>query len=324
MADETLIRDDETPEPVIRTKGLTRRFKKTTAVDGIDLRVDRGDVYGFIGPNGAGKTTTIRMLATLLDPSDGDAWVGGHSVTCDRAAVRRMIGYMPEDFGMYKSLLVWEYLDFYAMAYRVDPAKRKGLISDVLDLTDLSRKRDALVGSLSRGMRQRLCLAKTLVHDPEVLLLDEPASGLDPRARIEIRELIRELGRMGKTILISSHILSELSDFCTTVGIIEEGKLVVQGPVGTIREQVAKKHIYWITCRSLDEKTLDLLRELPGVLEVAREEDNAVRVNTTEEHTDAGDLVEHLVRNGVRITGCRGTEVNLEDIFMELTEGRVS
>jgi len=309
---------------MIRTRGLTKRFRNTVAVDGIDLRVDKGDVYGFIGPNGAGKTTTIRMLATLLDPTDGDAWVDGCSVRSERPAVRRLIGYMPEDFGMYTNLLVWEYLDYYAMAYRVDSGKRKGLISDVLELTDLARKRDDLVGALSRGMRQRLCLAKTLVHDPEVLLLDEPASGLDPRARIEIRELIRELGRMGKTILISSHILAELSDFCTTVGIIEEGRLVVQGPIGKIRESIGRKHIYWIACRTLDDKILDLLRELPGVLEVVREDDDTVRVNTTEQHPDPADIIEYLVGRGVKITGCRGTEVDLEDIFMQLTAGRVS
>jgi ABC-2 type transport system ATP-binding protein len=309
---------------VIRTKGLTKHFGKTAAVDAIDLRVKKGEVYGFIGPNGAGKTTTIRMLATLLDPTEGEGFIKGFSICCQRNEVRRLIGYMPDEYGVYPNLLVWEYLDFFATAYGMQRPRRNTLINDVLELTDLVSKRESLVGSLSRGMRQRLCLAKTLVHDPEVLLLDEPASGLDPRARIEIRELIKELGRMGKTILISSHILTELSDFCTTVGIIEEGKLIAQGPVAEIRERLGKKHVYWVSLRTVDEAIKDLLLEMPGIVEVTPETDNTLRIKTTEDHPDPADIIDYLVGRGIKVTGCRGTDVDLEEIFMQLTQGRVS
>src|SRR4028119_977228 len=219
---------------MIQIKDVTKTYRDLTAVRDLNLTIEKGDVFGFIGPNGAGKTTTIKVLATLLEPSSGQAFVDGIDVIRNPLEVRRVIGYMPDFFGVYDDVKVWEYLDFFAAAYKIPVAKRKGIIDDVLELTDLTGKREAYVESLSRGMKQRLCLAKTLVHDPKVLLLDEPASGLDPRARIEIKELLKELKAMGKTILVSSHILPELADFCTSVGVIERGELIVAGPIAEV------------------------------------------------------------------------------------------
>src|SRR5437016_6849265 len=221
-------------ETIIETRDLVKRYGKLTAVNHLSLQVPRGAIYGFVGPNGAGKTSTMRILTTLMLPSSGQAFVCGYEVTKDPRAVRRAIGYMPDFFGVYDDMKVWEYLDFFAMAYKIHPAQRPKIINDVLELTDLTVKKDDYVEALSRGMKQRLCLAKTLVHDPKVLLLDEPASGLDPRARIEIKELLRELKSMGKTIIISSHILPELADFCNKIGIIEKGEMIISGDVNDI------------------------------------------------------------------------------------------
>jgi len=210
---------------LIELHGLTKRYGNLTAVDDLTLTIEEGAVFGFIGPNGAGKTTTMRILTTLLRPTSGTARIAGHSVTDDPRAVRRAIGYMPDFFGVYEDMKVWEYLDFFAACYDIPAARRAGMIDDLLALVDLGPKRDAFVDTLSRGMKQRLCLARTLTHDPRVLILDEPASGLDPRARIEMRELLRALQDMGKTIFFSSHILSEVADICTSIGIIEHGRL---------------------------------------------------------------------------------------------------
>src|SRR5581483_3087979 len=228
------------PDPplVIDAQHLRKEYQNLVAVKDLALRLEQGDIFGFIGPNGAGKTTTIRMLATLLKPTSGTAFVGGYEVTREPEKVRAVIGYMPDSFGVYDDIKVWEYLDFFAAAYHLPRDERPGVIDSVLELTDLTGKKEAYVEELSRGMKQRLCLAKTLVHDPQVLLLDEPASGLDPRARVEIKELLKELRRMGKTILISSHILPELADFCNKIGIIEQGEMIVSGDVGEIMRQI--------------------------------------------------------------------------------------
>jgi len=223
---------------MIQIKDLTKTYRDLTAVRGLNLTIEKGDVFGFIGPNGAGKTTTIKVLATLLEPTTGAAYVDGVDVVRNPLEVRRLIGYMPDFFGVYDDVKVWEYLDFFAAAYKIPVNKRKGIIDDVLELTDLTGKREAYVESLSRGMKQRLCLSKTLVHDPKVLLLDEPASGLDPRARIEFRALLKELQAMGKTIFVSSHILPELADFCNVVGIMERGHLIVSGRVNDIVQKL--------------------------------------------------------------------------------------
>src|SRR5579872_1316398 len=228
--------------PMIQIRNLRKEYKDLVAVRNLSLDLDPGDIFGFIGPNGAGKTTTIKMLATLLMPTAGAAYVDGIDVVRNPESVRSVVGYMPDFFGVYDDIKVWEYLDFFAAAYRIPRNKRPQLIDDVLTLTDLNVKKDAYVESLSRGMKQRLCLAKTLVHDPKVLLLDEPASGLDPRARIEIRELLKELQAMGKTIIVSSHILPEMEEFCNKIGIIEKGEMIVAGDVNDIIRQVRGHH----------------------------------------------------------------------------------
>src|SRR5262252_6629195 len=222
-----------------------KQYGDFTAVQSLNLRIGAGELFGFIGPNGAGKSTTIRFLATLLKATRGDGVVAGHSVTRDPLGVRRVVGYMPDNFGVYDGMKVWEFLDFFAVAYQIPRSKRKQVISDVLELLDLTHKRDDFVNGLSRGMKQRLCLAKTLVHDPPVLILDEPSSGLDPRARLEVKALLKELRAMGKTILISSHILTELADCCTSIGIIERGQLLLHGPIETVYRQIQRQR-----CRS--------------------------------------------------------------------------
>src|ERR1700682_2721584 len=223
---------------MIETRDLTKMYGDLYALNRLTIKLERGDVYGFIGPNGAGKTTTMRILATLLNPSWGEASVGGYSIYTGSTDTRRAIGYMPDFFGVYDDMKVIEYLEFFAAAYRIRGPKRKQVCESVLELVGLGYKRDALVPSWSRGMTQRLGLARVLLHDPQVLLLDEPASGLDPRARIEIRRLLKELRRMGNTILVSSHILPELADICNKIGIIEQGKLLVNGAVVDVMRQV--------------------------------------------------------------------------------------
>ncbi len=223
---------------IVRTEGLVKRYDGTLAVAGVDLDVEAGEIFGLVGPNGAGKTTTMRILATLLRPSSGEAEIAGWSVTRHPDEVRRVLGFMPDVFGVYDDMKVWEYLDFFARCYGLSPARRRQMIGDLLELVDLADKRDAYVQTLSRGMQQRLCLAHALVHDPAVLLLDEPASGLDPRARVELRELLRELRSLGKTIVISSHILPELEELCTSVAIVDRGQVLAQGRVADIERRL--------------------------------------------------------------------------------------
>ncbi len=264
---------------VVETRGLTKRYGSGAlpflALDGLTLAIDPGVVFGFIGPNGAGKTTTMRILATLLEPSGGEAWIAGHSVTREPRAVRRVIGYMPDAFGVYDNMKVWEYLDFFATTYGIPPARRLGLIDDLLALVDLGEKRDGYVEALSRGMKQRLCLARTLVHDPQLLLLDEPASGLDPRARVELRALLRQLGALGKAVIVSSHILTELADICDQVGIIERGRLLAAGPVEHLLRQVQTSRELTVRLlpddRLTDEEVAGRVGAIPGVLSVAVE-----------------------------------------------------
>ena len=223
---------------MIELKNFGKDYGDFTAVGALDLEIKEGEMFGFIGPNGAGKSTTIRFLATLLRATRGDGSVNGYSVSGDPMNVRRSVGYMPDSFGVYDGMKVWEFLDFFAVAYQIGRTQRKQVIRDVLELLDLAHKRDDFVNGLSRGMKQRLCLAKTLVHDPPVLILDEPASGLDPRARIEVKALLKELRQMGKTILISSHILTELADCCTSIGIIERGQMLMHGPIEDVYQRI--------------------------------------------------------------------------------------
>ena len=311
------------PDSMIRIEGFTQRFGKFEAVKHLDLELGEGEIFGFIGPNGAGKTTTIRMLATLLVPSEGDAFIDGHSVMGQPAEVRRLVGYMPDIFGVYASVRVWEYLDFFARAFKIRAHVRKKVIDDVLEITDLVAKRDALVDELSKGMRQRLCLAKTLVHDPQVLLLDEPAAGLDPRARIEIRALLKELGRMGKTIFISSHILTELSDLCTSIGVIEKGEMIVSGDMETMTAKIGASRS--VELRVMDtELVLALLSQDRRVTNIDKENDEKVAFDFAGDREDLCELVSTMVRRGVKLYGLVESKSGLEDVFMEVTKGIVT
>ena len=313
-----------TQPPVVQTQGLTMRFGKLIALENLTFELHRGDVFGFIGPNGAGKSTTMKILAGLMTPTSGTASVLGKPVQGNGDFVRRQVGYMPDFLGVYDDLTVTEYLEFFASAYHLPRSRRKPTVRDVLELTDLSYKRDAMVSSLSRGMTQRLSLARVLVHDPPILLLDEPASGLDPRARIEIRELIRELQRMGKTIIVSSHILSELGEFCNKLGIIERGKLLV---FGTIDDLMARAH----TNASIAVKVMpddrdraaDVLRADPGVGGVERRDD-VLHVALIDPATHHHFLIDQLVREGIRVHSVMPEQLKLEDVFLRLTKGLVN
>lgn len=310
---------------MIEIHNLTKRYRDLTAVKDLNLAIEKGDVFGFIGPNGAGKTTTIKTLATLLEPTTGQAFVDGIDVVRNPLEVRRVIGYMPDFFGVYDDVKVWEYLDFFAAAYKIPSNKRKGIIDDVLELTDLTGKREAYVESLSRGMKQRLCLAKTLVHDPKVLLLDEPASGLDPRARIEFRALLKELQAMGKTIFVSSHILPELADFCNVVGIMERGQLIVAGKVNDIVHKLEGGMVLDVRLtgdEAQGERAVEIVRDFPNVRE-ARAEGNHLTIGFVGLHDDLPGLLHHLVNNGLPVATFSQRAADLEDIFMKVTKGAV-
>jgi ABC-2 type transport system ATP-binding protein len=308
---------------VIETHGLIRRFGETTAVDDLNLKVSAGSLFGLIGPNGAGKTTTLRMLAGLLQPTAGQIVLNGQVANHDWRDLQRQIGYMPDFFGVYEDMLVWEYLDFFARCYDVPAARRRQLTDELLELVDLTEKRDAYVQTLSRGMRQRLCLAHALVHDPQVLLLDEPASGLDPRARIEMRELLRELGAMGKTIVVSSHILMELAELCDSVGIIEKGQLVASGPLDEITRQVQQGRTLRLKVISEQNQAEAILRDQPGVGQVY-EANGYLEVEFLGDDEATANLLETLVARGVRVASFSEVSGGLEDVFMRLTKGEVA
>ena len=306
---------------MIVCQNLSKFYGDHPALQSLNLKLEAGDAFGFIGPNGAGKTTTIRILATLQEPSQGDAWVGGYSVTNEPDAVREVLGYMPDQFGLYEGMRSWEYLEFYAAAYRVPRKRWKGLIDEVLELTDLTVKKQSFVETLSTGMRQRLCLAKTLLHDPKVLILDEPASGLDPRARIELKLLLKELSRMGKTLLVSSHILPELADFCNKVGIIEAGRLLASGPVNSILAQASRDR-YRLRVRVLQKsQEARALIEQSLEAEDLTEEDGSLVLTTAAALEAQADLLEKLVRDGFRPVEFAQLKTDLEQIFLEVTQG---
>ncbi len=294
-----------------------------TAVQRLNLKIEAGEMFGFIGPNGAGKSTSIRFLATLLKATRGEGTVNGHSVTRDPMNVRRSVGYMPDNFGVYDGMKVWEFLDFFAVAYRIGRAKRKKVIVDVLELLDLSHKRDDFVNGLSRGMKQRLCLAKTLVHDPPVLVLDEPTSGLDPRARIEVKALLKELRRMGKTILISSHILTELADCCTSIGIIERGQLLMSGPINEVYRRIRRNRMVDVRFTSNMEAGLSIIRSSPYTRDVQVEDHRAMVEQETDDNGVA-ELLQQLVHQRIGIRSFGEKEPTLEDVFMLVTKGLVS
>jgi len=307
----------------IETQGLTRRFGKITAVDDLNLNVPAGSLFGLIGPNGAGKTTTLRMLAGLLQPTSGEIKINGRITNHDWRDLLQQIGYMPDFFGVYEDMLVWEYLDFFARCYDLTPARRRQVTDELLELVDLAEKRDAYVQTLSRGMRQRLCLAHALVHDPQVLLLDEPASGLDPRARVEMRELLRELGAMGKTIVVSSHILMELAELCDSVGIIEKGRLVTSGPLEEITRQVKQERTLRIKVISDSSQAEAVLRDQPGVGHVY-ETNGYLEIEFSGDDEAMATLLTNLVTHGVRITSFSEISSDLEEVFLRLTKGEIA
>jgi len=308
---------------MIELRGLTKKYGDLYAIRDINLELNRGDVFGFIGPNGAGKTTTMRILATLLNPTWGEAYVGGNSIYTKPKEIRRIIGYMPDFFGVYDDMKVIEYLEFFAAAYRIKGPERKKICEDVLALVDLGYKREALVTSLSRGMTQRLGLARVLLHDPQVLLLDEPASGLDPRARIEIRGLLKELRNMGKTIMVSSHILPELADICNKIGIIERGELIVNADVADVMRQVRQQMVLKIGVKDNLESAAKLLEDHPLVDKVELQ-DKLLTVTLVAGAEDPSPLSSTLVEAGHRLTMFKEDEINLETAFMALTQGITS
>ncbi len=308
------------PTPAVQTFELTRTYGSLAALSGLNLTVNTGDLFGFIGSNGAGKTTTLRILATFLAPSAGTAQILGHDVVRDADAVRHVIGYMPDFFGVYKDMEVTEYLDFFGACYKIPTAQREKTVNDVLELVGLSEKRGALIGALSRGMQQRLGLARVLIHDPRLLLLDEPASGLDPRARIEMMAILQELQRLGKTIIISSHILSELQTLCNRVAIIEKGKLIYSGAVQGVRDQMSPGRIVWVRVSSDVTKAIELLKARSEVAEAASV-DGEIKVTLASPDTDHSIVAEALDQGGAKLTELREDELGLEEVFMRVTRG---
>jgi ABC-2 type transport system ATP-binding protein len=325
--------------PIVETFDLTRSYGANIALDRLNLQIPEGAVFGFIGPNGAGKTTTMRILTTLLAPSSGDALVAGLSVTRDVGAVRRVVGFMPDFFGVYENMKSWEYLDFFGRSYGVPAARRATLIGELLELVDLSHKRDDMVMNLSRGMKQRLSLARSMIHDPRLLILDEPASGLDPRARIELRELLKELSALGKTIMISSHILTELAEMCTHIAIIERGRLLASGDVQSILRSMQPHQTLELRLLEGVDRAEEILARHPDVIGVRREQaatagaeegtadaaphSATLLVEFTGDERAAGELLRLLIGEGAIITRFSERSGDLEDIFMHVTQGLV-
>lgn len=308
---------------MIRCEKLTKRYGKTLALNALDLEIGSGELHGFVGPNGAGKTTTMRILATLMRPTSGDAYVDGVSVCGAPQQVRALVGYMPDFFGVYDNLKAWEYLDLYAGCAGLDGAKRRGRIDEMLELTALSHKRDAYVDSLSRGMKQRLCLARALMHDPKLLILDEPASGMDPRSRAEMRDILREIGRMGKTVLISSHILPELAELCTSMTILEKGEPAFSGSVEALNQKMNREPLVIRFAQEMDEslaqKAEAQLSQIFGE-RPQREEDLCWRVAQKETAQQDAHALRTLVELGAPVCGFVREQASLEKVFMEVTQ----
>jgi ABC-2 type transport system ATP-binding protein len=307
---------------MIETNDLTKKYGDLFALERLTIKLEQGDVYGFIGPNGSGKTTTMRILATLLNPSWGEASVCGYSIYTGSKDIRRAIGYMPDFFGVYDDMKVTEYLEFFAAAYRIQGPARRRKVDEVLELVDLTYKRDALVTSLSRGMTQRLGLARVLLHEPQVLLLDEPASGLDPRARIEMRKLIKRLRDMKKTIMLSSHILPELADICNKIGIIERGKLIFNGTVDEAKRAVRQGYVFLV---SVGDRNDEAAKRLESYGEVGKVEvlanAPALRVTLKDGHDDGSFIPERLIAERFKLRSFQEEEIDIEDVFMGITKG---
>jgi ABC-2 type transport system ATP-binding protein len=313
---------------MIETINLTKKYGELVALNNLNLTIEEGDCFGFIGPNGAGKTTTIKILATLLKPTWGEARVDGKVIGYQNPQIRPIIGYVPDFMGAYDDMVVSEYLEFFAACYDIHGKQREQVVRDVLDLTDLNYKAGAEVNGLSRGMKQRLSIARVLLHDPKVLLLDEPASGLDPRARIEIRELLKELRRMGKTIIISSHILHELSELCNTVGIIEQGELLFSGSVTEIMRRASVGQVVHVVVEERPEQAAALLARVKGVTKIDITQHNGTkRIDLTidpESGLVISEIPNRLIAQGFRVAALVPEQVNLETAFMRLTKGLVA
>ena len=307
---------------MIETNDLTKKYGDLFALERLTIKLEKGDVYGFIGPNGSGKTTTMRILATLLNPSWGEASVCGYSIYTGSKDIRRAIGYMPDFFGVYDDMKVTEYLEFFAAAYRIQGPTRRKKVEEVLELVDLTYKRDALVTSLSRGMTQRLGLARVLLHEPQVLLLDEPASGLDPRARIEMRKLIKRLRDLNKTIMLSSHILPELAEICNKIGIIERGKLIFNGTVEEAKKAVRQGIVFLVSVGDRNEeaaKRLESYREI-GKVEVLANA-SSIRATLRDGEIDGSFIPERLIAEQFKLKSFQEEEIDIEDVFMGITKG---
>ncbi len=305
---------------MLQIKGLTKRYGKFLAVDGLDLEVPEGEIFGFVGPNGAGKTTTMKIICGLLNADSGEIILDGIDARKNMKEIKEKIGYMPDFFGVYDDLKVHEYLDFYASIYKVKPDATKSMIADLLQLVELEHKRNFYVDSLSRGMKQRLCLARCLVHNPKLLVLDEPASGMDPRARVEMKEILRNLKDMGKTIIISSHILSELSELCTSIGIIDNGKVVIRGSMDDIMKQVYSKRVIKIKVRDKTEEALMILKEFPNI-EKATNTDHIIQIDFEGTDDDMAMVLQVLIKKEIPVFSFTPLDGNLEDIFMKVTKG---
>lgn len=305
---------------MLEIQNLVKKYGKFTAVDGLSLTINEGEIFGFVGPNGAGKTTTMKIIAGLLSPTSGKVLINGVDVTAHPRKLREKIGYMPDFFGVYDNLKVDEYMDFYAGTYNIPYSDREAIIDNLLELVDLSHKKDDYVDTLSRGMKQRLCLARSLVHDPDILILDEPASGLDPRARVEMKEVLKQLKTLGKTIIISSHILPELAELCTVIGIIDKGKIAAYGTVAQIMKQLTQKRMIKIKTMGNMEELITVLKEQPNIHDIFEKMDEVEIEFDGDEHQLA-NLLKNIIQRDIPIISFSEKEGNLEDIFMQITQG---
>jgi len=309
--------------PILKTEGLTKKFGDFVALDNLNLTVHRGEVFGYIGPNGAGKTTTFRILCGLLDPTSGKAVVADKDVTGNKDLIKQLVGYLPDNFGVYPTLRVWEYLDFFTAAYRIPKAKRAERIDTCLRIANAEPFREKLMGELSRGMKQRVGIAKTLLHDPEVLILDEPAATIDPRARIQMRGLLRQLADLGKAVLVSSHILPELADVCDTVGILTAGKLAACGPVQEIMRTVRQRRLMEIQVLKFGKEARTVMQKAPGEWESIGEADgdlNTLRYEVSADEQQIAQALLMLLKQGIPVLSYHEVPADLEDVFMSLTK----
>jgi ABC-2 type transport system ATP-binding protein len=311
-----------TGEVILRTENLRKEYGTHVALNDLNITIHRGEVFGYIGPNGAGKTTTFRILCGLMEPSSGKAYVAGKDVTGNKDLIKQVVGYLPDNFGVYPTLRVWEYLDFFAAAYRIPKKQRKERIERCLEIANSAEFRDKLMGALSRGMKQRVGIAKTLLHDPDVLILDEPAATIDPRARIQMRQLLRELADMGKAVLVSSHILPELADVCNTVGILSGGKLIASGPVQQIMRDVRQKRLMEVQVLKFGKQAREVLESAPGdwTYIADQSQENVLRFEASADEKQLAEGLLMLLKRGIPVAGYREVPADLEDVFMSLTK----